>query len=216
MNIITLQDIHFSYPEGITVFEGLNFALKKGDRVGLVGPNGSGKSTLFFILMGLLKPQSGTITIGAKECRTEKDFESARRNIGFLFQDPDDQLFSPTVEEDISFGPYNLGKSPQEVKAIVDSLCERFGITKLKERVTYKLSWGQKRLVCLAGILAMEPDILVLDEPTAGVDDAVKAKLIAYLQETDQTLIAASHDHDFLDALSTREYRLGDNSLMNA
>jgi len=174
MNLITLQDIHFSYPEGITVFEGLNFNLVKGQRIGLVGPNGSGKSTLFFLIMGLLQPQRGTVTIMGKERNTEKSFEEARRNIGFLFQDPDDQLFSPTVEEDISFGPYNLGKSPQEVKVIVNRLCERFDITGLKERVTYKLSWGQKRLVCLAGILAMEPEILILDEPTAGVDDAVK------------------------------------------
>lgn len=209
MNLIQLKNIHFAYPEGISVFQGIDFDLKKGDRVGLVGPNGSGKSTLFFIMLGLLKPQTGTIFIKEKECHTEKDFQSVRRRIGFLFQDPDDQLFSPTVEEDISFGPYNLGKSHQEVKAVVGSICERFGIAGLKERVTYKLSWGQKRLVCLAGILAMEPEILILDEPTAGVDDAVKAKLITYLQETDQSLIAASHDHEFLDALSTRTHRLG-------
>ena len=209
MNLIKLQNIYFSYPEDITVFKGLNFNLQKGDRIGLVGPNGSGKSTLFFIIMGLLTPQTGTITIGGKECRTEKDFESVRRNIGFLFQDPDDQLFSPTVEEDISFGPYNLGKSPQEVKANVESLCERFGITALREWVTYKLSWGQKRLVCLAGILAMEPEVLILDEPTAGVDDAVKEKLIGYLQETDQTVLTASHDHHFLDAVCTGTHRLG-------
>jgi cobalt/nickel transport system ATP-binding protein len=210
MDVVTLQDIHFSYPEDIVVFENLNFTLQHGEQVGLVGPNGSGKSTLFFIIMGLLKPQKGTVTIWEKECHNERDFESVRRRIGFLFQDPDDQLFSPTVEEDISFGPYNLGKGSDEVKHIVDNLCVRFGITKLKERVTYKLSWGQKRLVCLAGILAMKPDILILDEPTAGVDNAVKAKLISYLQETDQTLIAASHDHDFLSALCTRTHRLGE------
>ncbi len=210
MGIITLQDIHFFYPEGIIVFEGLNLTLHRGERLGIVGPNGSGKSTLFFIIMGLLRPQRGTVTIWEKERNSEKSFEEVRRKIGFLFQDPDDQLFSPTVEEDISFGPYNLGKSRAEVTELVDSLCERFSITNLKERVTYKLSWGQKRLVCLAGILAMKPDILILDEPTAGVDETVKKKLISYLQETDQTIIAASHDQAFLNALCTATYRLGE------
>jgi len=208
-----LQDIRFGYPEGIKVFQRINFSLQEGERVGIVGSNGSGKTTLFYLIMGLLKPQEGKIIIWQKERIDEEDFKDVRRKVGFLFQDPDDQLFSPTVEEDVSFGPLNLGKNLQEAKDIADSICKKIGISDLKERITLKLSWGQKRLVSLAGILAMQPEILILDEPTASIDDDVKEGLASCLKSTEQALLIASHDEEFLKELCTKIYLLKDSRL---
>lgn len=212
--LIKLQDLHFSYPEGIRVFSGFNFSLGRGERIGIRGSNGSGKTTLFYLIMGLLKSQQGKVVAWGKERDTEDDFEEVRKRIGFIFQDPDDQLFSPTVEEDIAFAPLNLGKSYGETEKIVNDICRILGILELKKRITFKLSWGQKRLVSLAGVLAMQPEIILLDEPTASIDEEVKEKIAAYFKATDQELIIASHDEEFLRELSTKIYLLKDSQLL--
>ena len=160
--LIRFENVYFHYPDGITVFSGLDFTLNRGERIGIKGANGSGKTTFLYLIMGLLKPQRGKIIIWGKERETEEDFSELRRRIGFVFQDPDDQLFSPTVEEDIAFGPLNMGKSVEETEEIVNEVCNKLEINELKERITSKLSWGQKRLVSLAGVLAMKPEILSL------------------------------------------------------
>lgn len=214
MEIIRLEDIHFNYPEDIKVFEGLNFTLKQGDRIGIMGLNGSGKTTLFYLIMGLLKPKKGKLVIWGKERTVEEDFKEVRRKIGYLFQDPDDQLFSPTVEEDISFGPLNLRKSLQEVHQIVADICNELGISGLKNRTCHKLSWGQKRLVSLAGILAMKPEVLIFDEPTASIDEEVIEKIVSHLKVTNETLLIASHDKKFLKDLCTEIYLLKDSQLI--
>ena len=194
MRLIKLKDISFSYPGGLAVLKGLNFELHDHEKVGLIGPNGSGKTTLFHIIMGLLKPLAGEINILDKARTIEPDFREVREKIGLLFQDSDDQLFSPTVAEDIAFGPLNLGKSSQEAKVIVKETLAELGMPGFENRVTYNLSGGEKRLVALATVLAMNPKVLLLDEPTAGLDSDVTKKITAILKNHFHTYIITSHD----------------------
>ncbi len=211
--VIEIEGLNFSYDGRESIFKDLNFVLKKGERVGLTGPNGSGKTTLFYLIMGLLKPDSGTIRIFGKNRYKEEDFREVRRRIGLLFQDSDDQLFCPTVEEDIAFGPLNLGKSSHEVEQIVQQICNVLDLTHLRQKVTYKLSGGEKRLVALATVLAMEPECLLLDEPTSGLDPKVKDRFINYLQKTTDTYIMISHDMELLQDLTDRVYMLSDGKM---
>jgi cobalt/nickel transport system ATP-binding protein len=207
--IINLEDIAFSYPGGAPVLDKLNFKLHRGSRIGLMGPNGSGKSTLVHLIMGLLKPSAGRIEIFKKPAVTEKDFRKVRGKIGLLFQDADDQLFSPTVLEDVAFGPLNLGKSQDEAMDIARNTLKFLGLEGFEDRITYKLSGGEKKLVSLATILAMEPEVLLLDEPISGLDDKTKATLKNVLLGLDLSYILISHEIDFLaditDAIYTME-----------
>jgi cobalt/nickel transport system ATP-binding protein len=196
--IIHLKDICFSYPGSLPALDNLDLKLYKGDRVGLMGPNGSGKTTLFHIIMGLLKPSAGTIEIYNRPTVTEKDFRKVREKIGLLFQDADDQLFSPTVVEDVAFGPLNLGKSQDEAMDIARNTLNFLGLAGFEDRITYKLSGGEKKLVSLATVLAMEPEVLLLDEPTSGLDDRTKATLKDVLSNLDLSYILISHEIDFL------------------
>ena len=195
--IISLQDINFSYPGGKTVLDQLNFEFYKGDRIGLIAPNGSGKTTFFHIIMGLNKPTSGCVELFGKGVTTAKDFEEVRRRIGFLFQDPDDQLFSPTVIEDVAFGPLNLGKSKEEALTIARRTLADLGLAGFEDRVTFKLSGGEKRLVSLATVLAMEPDVLLLDEPLNALDYDTSLKIAEIISKLEQSYIIISHDIDF-------------------
>jgi cobalt/nickel transport system ATP-binding protein len=196
--IINLTDIAFAYPGGAPVLDKLNFQLHQEERVGLAGRNGSGKTTLLHIIMGLLRPSSGNIEIFGKTVRHEKDFRNVRQKIGLLFQDADDQLFSPTVLEDVAFGPLNLGKSKDEAMAIAQKTLESIGLAGFEDRVTYKLSGGEKKLVSLATILAMEPEVLLLDEPTTGLDETTEKRIIHILKGLDLPCIIVSHDIDLL------------------
>ena len=213
MEIIKLQNIYYEYSEDIKVFDGLNFSLNNGQPVGIIGANGSGKTTLFSLIMGLSHPQNGDVILFGKRCTEEKDFARARRKIGYLFQDPDDQVFCPTVEEDIAFGPLNLGVNLNDVKKVTEEITRELGIEALQKRITTKLSWGQKRLVSLAGVLAMNPQVLILDEPTASIDDNVIEKITEYLKNTNCSLLIASHDRRFLEDLRADIYLLKDGKL---
>ena len=173
-----------------------------------MGPNGSGKTTLFHIIMGLLKHTSGSMEIFGKPVTKEKEFDEVRRKIGLLFQDADDQLFSPTVLEDVAFGPLNLGMSRDEAVDIAKRTLESLDLAGFEDRITYKLSGGEKRLVSLATILAMEPEVLLLDEPTAGLDDKTKAKLIGILSNLDLSFILISHEIDFLFEITDSIYTM--------
>ena len=196
--IMRLEDISFSYPGRLPVLDELALSFYQGERMGLMGPNGSGKTTLFHIIMGLITPSSGRIEIFGKPINERKDFGEVRRRIGFLFQDADDQLFSPTVMEDVAFGPLNLGKSQEEAKAIALRTLRDLGLAGFEERITYKLSGGEKRLVSLATVLAMEPEVLLLDEPTTGLDEATEGRLIDILQGLNLSYVLVSHNIDFL------------------
>ena len=196
--LINLDKISFTFPDGKKVLEDLDLFLHKQERLGLIGPNGSGKTTLFRVIMGLLRPTSGRVTILGKEMMHKKDFIPVRQKVGLLFQDADDQLFSPTVIDDVAFGPLNQGKSPEEAKEISREILSSLGLKDFEERITYKLSGGEKKLVSLATVLAMEPEVLLLDEPTTGLDVDTTKKIIQVLESIDVSSIIISHDMDFI------------------
>lgn len=208
MLFLDLNNIHFSYPGLDPVLEGASMQLHAGERLSIVGPNGAGKSTLLKIIMGLLSPTQGTVSAFGKPCAVEADFHEMRRRIGFVFQDADDQLFCPTVAEDVAFGPLNLGKSKAQALAIVDEVLSRLGLLHLRDRVTHKLSGGEKRLVTLATVLAMEPDVLILDEPTNALDPDNYARLVEILKGLDQAILLVSHDPDFRHEIAPQSYQL--------
>lgn len=206
--IILLEGIHFSYPGDHEVLRGLDFHFHRGDRVGLIAPNGSGKTTLLHLIMGLQKPQAGRIELFGKVAAKEKDFADARCRIGLLFQDADDQLFSPTVLEDVAFGPLNLGKTKAEATAIAKKTLDNLGLAGFESRLTYKLSGGEKKLVSLATVLAMEPEVLLLDEPVNGLDAGTKDKLEQILMHLDISYLLISHDLNFLNATTRLIYTM--------
>jgi cobalt/nickel transport system ATP-binding protein len=203
--LIQLADIRYSYPEsGRTVLAGVDFALKSGARAGIIGPNGSGKTTLLMTLVGLVKPDSGEVRYKGEPVASEKEFRQLRRGVGFLFQNPDDQLFSPTVLEDVAFGPLNLGLPPEDALARAEAALASLGLEAYGQRITHKLSGGEKRLISLATVLAMEPEALLLDEPTTGLDPDTRDRLVEIVNGLDKSLVVVSHDYDFLDK-TTRE-----------
>jgi len=212
--IINLTDISFSYPGEPEVLDKLNLQFSRNEKTGLMGPNGSGKTTLFHIIMGLLKPLSGNIEIFGKPAKEEKDFIDVRKRIGLLFQDADDQLFSPTVLEDVAFGPLNLGKSKDEAIDIARKTLEFLDLAGFEDRITYKLSGGEKRLVSLATVLAMEPEILLLDEPTTGLDEKTKTKIKKTLRELDLSYILISHEFDLLSEITDSIYTMAKGKIL--
>jgi len=210
--IIDLKNVSFGYHGNQSqrpVLDNLNLQISRGHRVGLIGPNGSGKTTLFHLLMGLLRPNQGEIVVFGKKRQQEKDFREVREKIGLLFQDSDDQLFCPTVAEDVAFGPLNLGKSQEEALEITRQVLSRLGLEEFENRLTYKLSGGEKRLISLATVLAMQPEVLVLDEPTTGLDEDTVERLIQILRSSDLTYLIASHNRDFLSKTTDIVYHLG-------
>jgi len=212
--IINLEGISFAYPGSLPVLKDLDFKFFSGDRIGLIAPNGSGKTTLFHIIMGLLKPISGQMEIFGQPVKEEKDFLNVRRRIGLLFQDADDQLFSPTVLEDVAFGPLNLGKSRNEAVDIARNTLASLGLSGFEDRITYKLSGGEKRLVSLATVLAMKPEVLLLDEPISGLDDETKTTLMNVLSDLDLSYILISHDLDFLFEIADPIYTMDDGKIL--
>jgi cobalt/nickel transport system ATP-binding protein len=205
--MIQLSEIRLNY-NSHKIFNGLNFELKKGERVGLLGANGSGKTTLCHVIMGLVAPDSGSIEIFGKKRSVDADFTDVRGRIGYLFQDADDQLFCPTVLDDVAFGPLNMGKTVEEAKAIALSTLKKLNLEGFEDRITYQLSGGEKRLVSLATVLAMDPEVLVLDEPTTGLDEDATERIVEILNNSDLTYLIISHDRDFISRTSNVVKRL--------
>jgi cobalt/nickel transport system ATP-binding protein len=212
--LINLEGVSFNYPGGPLVLNELDFQFKRGDRIGLIAPNGSGKTTLLHLIMGLLKPSAGRIEIFGKPAKDEKDFTDVRRRIGLLFQDADDQLFSPTVLEDVAFGPLNLGKPKNEAIQIAQKTLAFLGLNGFEDRITFKLSGGEKRLVSLATVLAMEPEILLLDEPINGLDMKTKTKLKEIMSSISLSYLLISHDFDFLAEIVDAIYTMEDGKIL--
>jgi cobalt/nickel transport system ATP-binding protein len=196
--LIQLRNVRFAHAPDRRVLDGVNLSVREGDRIAVTGPNGSGKTTLLHLMVGLLHPQEGEIEVLGRARRVEEDFHEVRAHVGLLFQDSEDQLFCPTVAEDVAFGPFNLGKAREEVERIVRETLERLGLQGYEERVTYRLSFGEKRLVALATVLAMQPRVLLLDEPTNGLDSAVWERLAEFLGSLETTMVIVSHDTHFL------------------
>ena len=213
--LIRLRQITYGYPGRQLILENLDFELHAGERVGLLGPNGSGKTTLLHIIMGLLKPLSGEIEIIGRPVHTKRDFQSVYHKIGLLFQDADDQLFCPTVLEDVAFGPLNLNKSKDEAIAIAQKTLNSLGLFGFEERVTHQLSGGEKRLIALATVLAMEPEVLLLDEPSTGLDDNTRVRLSHVLNHINQSYILISHESHFMQATTNTLYRLDHGKLIH-
>jgi len=196
--LIRLSGVHFGYTGRPELFGGIDLCLHAGDRLGLVGANGSGKTTLLRILVGLEHLQDGSVQAFGQTMRSSRDYDGLRRRVGYLFQDSQDQLFCPTVSEDIAFGPLNLGKSQADVMRTVEDTLERLTLSGLADRISYELSGGEKRLVALATALAMQPDVLLLDEPTSGLDPRSRRDLAKHLAGIRPAQIIASHDMEFV------------------
>lgn len=211
--LFSVSGLRFSYPSapgepGPMVLDEASFSLAAGERVALTGPNGAGKTTLLLLLVGLLRPHAGCIEAFGSICQREADFRVVRARAGLLFQDPDDQLFCPTVAEDVAFGPLNLGCDRQTVRQRVAETLAMLGLDGYADRITHKLSGGEKRLVSLASVLAMQPDVLLLDEPTNALDTPTQERLLDILDNLPQAMILISHDRSFRSALATRSLSL--------
>ena len=202
-HIVEARDLHFSYPDGTEVLRGISFRITHGESVAIVGANGAGKSTLLLQLNGYLTAGSGTLRIGDSPL-TKENLKVVRRAVGMVFQDPDDQLFMPTVFDDVAFGPLNMGFPEEEVIQRVDDALETVGALHLKDRPPYRLSGGEKRSVAIATVLSMSPDIMVMDEPTSNLDPRARRLLIELLKSFLHTKIIATHDLDMVMDLCER------------
>lgn len=198
--VLELQKVSYTYPGGVTALDTFSAGIIRGRRTAVLGRNGSGKTTLFSLLNGLKKPQQGTVKLDGEPLSYDRQgLLKLRQAVGMVFQDPDSQLFSACIYEDISFGPLNLGLPETEVRSRVDKALAQMKLTGVADRPTHSLSFGQKKRACIAGVLAMRPHVLVLDEPFAGLDPVMAAEFMTILDELHQdgtSLIIATHDLD--------------------
>jgi cobalt/nickel transport system ATP-binding protein len=191
---IAADALSFGYPDQPAVLSEVTLTVQEGDRVGIIGHNGCGKTTLFMLLCGVLAPATGAIHLFGEPLKPGQ----FRPEVGLLFQDPDDQLFSASVRDDLAFGPQNMGLDPSEVAARVTQAADMAGITHLLDRLPHHLSGGEKQMVAIAGLLAMTPQIILYDEPTASLDLRTRRRLIRFLQNSTETVLISSHDLEFV------------------
>ena len=214
--IFSLKGISFGYGQGECmrpVLHDVDFSLHPGQRIGLYGPNGSGKTTLFRCITGLARPQSGQVLFHGVPLDDEKDFHELRCKVGFVLQHAEDQLFFPTVLEDVAFGPLNLGLAADEARDRAIETLRNLGLAGFEDRLTHRLSGGEKKLVSLAAVMAMQPEALLLDEPTNGLDSEARQRIIDILSSLDTARITISHDWDFLAQTSTQYLTIAHNHL---
>jgi len=205
-SIVSVKDVKFTYPAGVSALKGVSLEIGHGERVALLGPNGSGKSTLILLIAGLLMPNKGEIKVFG-ELTTSKNFQKFRSRIGVVFQDPDDQLFNPSVIEDIEYGPKNLKLPEEDIKERSAHVLDKMGIEHLKDRPPHRLSFGEKKKVSLATALVLKPELLILDEPTANLDLVSRRGLLDTLNELNKagtTIIVSTHDVEALPELADR------------
>ena len=197
MHLIETRDLCYSYPHSVRALEGINFIAPRNARIAVIGSNGAGKSTLFKHFNGIFKPTSGSVLIRGEPI-TKANIREVRKFVGIVFQNADDQIFSPTVEQDVAFGPTNLGLDEETIHHRVHEALRIVGIEDLAERVPHHLSGGEKKRVAIAGVIAMEPEVLVLDEPTAGLDPQGVQDLIGFINSLSEkygmTVIFSTHD----------------------
>lgn len=201
--VVEVDDLSFAYPDGQLALRGVSLAIRSGEKVALVGPNGAGKSTLMLHLNGILGGPAAPVRV----CRlgpTKDNLPLIRASVGLVFQNPDDQLFSPTVFEDVAFGPLHMGLPEAEVRSRAARALEQVGMAGMEDRLSLHLSLGQKKRVAMATVLSMEPAILVLDEPTAGLDPRGRRQLIALLRDLPVTMLVSTHDMALVHELFPR------------
>ncbi|MTI82975.1 MAG: ABC transporter ATP-binding protein [Firmicutes bacterium] len=191
---LDIYNLSFSYPQRSPVIKNMNLKVRPGERVGIIGPNGAGKTTVFMLICGVLKTVSGSISLFGQEVVPGKFCPE----VGLVFQNPDDQLFCPCVEDDVAFGPKNLGLSAKDVESRVKESLALTGIQEFAAYPPHHLSGGQKRMVAIAGVLAMHPELVIYDEPTSNLDSNYRRRLINFLQQSRETMLVASHDLEFI------------------
>jgi cobalt/nickel transport system ATP-binding protein len=203
---LDVRDLSYAYPDGHVALSGVNLAVARGERVALLGPNGAGKTTLVLHLNGILHGGGGSVTVGGLtvDPGDRKLLAEIRRRVGIVFQDPDDQLFMPTVAEDVAFGPANLGMRGDELDRRVDEALAAVGMAEHRDRAPHHLSFGQRRRVAVATVLAMHPEILVLDEPSSNLDPASRRELSEILLGLPVTVLMVTHDLPYALELCTR------------
>ena len=210
MNVIETREILYEYPDGTKALEDVNFKAENGKIIALLGPNGAGKSTLFLHFNGILEPSSGEVRVNGRPISYDKkELMKVRQEVGIVFQNPDDQLFAPTVMEDVAFGPMNIGLSKDEVDKRVKNALKRVGMEGFEKKPPHHLSGGQKKRVTIAGILAMKPKIMVLDEPTSGLDPRGASQIMRLLYELNEegmTIIISTHDVDLVPLYASTVY----------
>jgi cobalt/nickel transport system ATP-binding protein len=218
--ILATEAVTFAYPGGSVALRALSLAIPKGRRVAVLGANGSGTSTLFLTLNGILRPASGRVLLGGDPVRYDRaGLNDLRRRVGLVFQDPDSQLFAASVRQDISFGPINLGLAAAEVRRRVEQAIVDTQIEALADRPTHLLSYGQKKRVAIAGVLAMDPEVIVADEPTAGLDPEMTARLLELLDQlhaSGRTLVLSTHDLELAYAWADVAFVLKDGELVGS
>jgi cobalt/nickel transport system ATP-binding protein len=202
-HLVEVKDLAFAYPDGTEALKGVSFRITHGECVAVIGGNGAGKSTLLQHLNGYLMPQRGEVRVGDFSL-TAETAAAVRRSVGMVFQDPDDQLFMPTVFEDVVFGPLHLGMKPREAEERAQEALERVGMLHLKDRPPYKLSAGEKRAVAIATVLSGVPDVLVMDEPSSNLDPRGRRRLMELLRSFEHTRIIATHDLELVVELCPR------------
>lgn len=210
MNAIRTIGLEHTYADGTVALQGVDFEARTGEKIAVLGPNGSGKSTLFFHFNGLIKPTGGEVQVFGKKI-SKDNMDDIRKRVGLVFQEPESQLFAPTVYDDIAFGPRNLRLGPSEIKDRVNEMLHRFDIEELAQKNPSNLSGGQKKRVAIAGVAAMEPDILVVDEPTGGLDSSGVTGTMELLDELNhdgKTVIISTHDTDLAASWADRVYVL--------
>jgi len=212
-HIVAIENLKYSYPDGTPALNGISFTIHHGESVAVVGANGAGKSTLLQHLNGYLTPIEGKIRIGDFPL-TKETLRDVRRTVGMVFQDPDDQLFMPTVFDDVAFGPLNLGLPAEDIERLVKEALENVGALHLKDRPPQHLSAGEKRAVAIATVLAMKPDILVMDEPNTGLDPRARRLLIDQLKQFQHTKVIATHDLDLVIDVCERTIVIHDGQMM--
>ena len=200
--IIRVNNLSFGYPDGQSALSGVNLVINRGETVALIGPNGAGKSTLLLHFNGILH-NDGMVRVFGKPV-SDKNLRWVRSQVGLVFQNPDDQLFSPTVFEDVAFGPINLGYAEDKVRGVVTNALAAVGMSGYEKRSPHHLSLGEKKRIAMATVLAMNPQVLVIDEPTSNLDPAGKWSLIELLKGLGMTKVIASHDLELVQALCPR------------
>ena len=206
------KNLSFTYPDGTEALKNVNIQIKKGEKIAIMGPNGAGKSTLFSHFNGLSEPTSGHVEIdGEKIVFTREELLKVRQKVGIVFQDPNDQLFAPTVKEDVAFGPMNLGLDYDEVNARIKEALEMVGMSGFEDKTPHHLSGGQQKRVAIAGIIAMRPEIMILDEPTAGLDPEGVDKVLNILNKLNEegmSIIISSHDIEMVNHFADKIFVL--------